>query len=497
MTYESAIDRNTALDKLRGAGLLREAAYVGGEWIAADDGRYLTVADPADGNALGTVPNQTGAETRRAIDAAEAALSDWKRKTAGERGDILLRWHALVQQHQEELAWIMTLEQGRPLAAARAEVAYAATFIRWYSEEGRRVYGDIIPQPQHDTRTMVLKEPIGVCGAITPWNMPSAMVTRKVSPALAAGCTVVLKPAEETPYSALALAYLAEKAGLPPGVLNVVTGDPAPIGLELTTHPTVRKITFTGSTDVGRLLLHQCADSIKKVSLELGGNSPFIIFDDADPDVAINGLLQSKFRNSGQTCVCANRILVQRNVYDAFLERFAQRVSALKVGNGFTPGVDQGPLINKAAVEKVESHVADALSAGATLVAGGQRSPAGNNFYLPTVLANVSSDMRVSREETFGPVAPLTPFDTEDEAVALANDTEYGLAGYVYTRDIGRMFRVSETLDVGVVGVNKGVFATEVAPFGGRKHSGIGMEGSKYGIEEYLLLKRLTIGGVD
>ena len=482
---------------LRDAGLLRQQAFVAGRWSDADSGKVLEVLNPADGTRIGTVPDMGRDETRRAIEAARDALPSWRAKTARERGAILRRWYELVLAHQDDLARIMTLEQGRPLPDARSEVAYAATFIDWYAEEGKRVYGDVIPQPDRDARTLVLKEPVGVCAAITPWNMPSAMITRKVSPALAAGCPVVLKPAEQTPYSALALATLAERAGLPAGVMSIVTGQPQPIGAELTANDIVRKLSFTGSTEVGKLLMRQCADTIKKVSLELGGNSPFLVFDDADLDAAAKGAVACKFRNSGQTCVCANRILVQEGVYQPFIDRFTELVAALKVGDGFEEGVRQGPLIDQRAVAKIEAHVADAVGGGARLVHGGKRHRLGANFFEPTVLADVTQAMRISREETFGPVAALASFRTEEEAVRMANDTRYGLAAYVYTRDIGRMFRVSEALEVGVVGVNKGVFATEVAPFGGTKHSGIGTEGSKYGIEEYLHLKRLTIGGVE
>lgn len=484
-------------ESLKNPDLLRQQALVDGVWSDADSNATLEVFDPADGHRIGTVPDMGATDTQRAILAASAAFPGWRDRLAGDRAAIMKRWHALVLENQQDLAVLMTLEQGRPQSEARGEVAYAATFIEWFAEEGKRVYGDLIRPSQRDSRTMVMKEPVGVCAAITPWNFPAAMVTRKVAPALAAGCTIVLKPAEQTPYTALALASLALQAGVPPGVFNVVTGTPEPIGRELTANRLVRKVTFTGSTDVGKLLLRQCADTVKKVSLELGGNSPFLIFDDADLDAAAEGAVACKFRNTGQTCVCANRILVQDGVYEAFVQRFAARVAALKVGNGFEPGVQQGPLIDHSAVERLEMHVDDALRGGARIVHGGRRHRLGGNFFEPTVLADCTPAMRVSQEEIFGPVAPISAFATEAEAVALANDTEYGLAAYVYTRDLGRMFRVSEALEVGVVGVNKAVFATEVAPFGGRKQSGIGMEGSKYGIEEYLLLKRLTIGGVD
>ena len=485
------------MTRLRDADLLRQQAFVGGRWSAADSGATLEVLNPATGERLGTVPNMGREETRRAIEAARDALASWRALTARERGRILRRWYELVLENQEDLACLMTLEQGRPLSDARNEVAYAASFIDWYAEEGKRVYGDVMPDRDKDSRTLVLKQPVGVCAAITPWNMPSAMVTRKVSPALAAGCVVVLKPAEQTPYSALALARLAERAGLPAGVLNIVTGDPKPIGEELTGNDIVRKLSFTGSTEVGKLLMRQCSDTIKKVSLELGGNSPFLVFDDADLDAAARGAVACKFRNSGQTCVCANRILVQEGAYAAFLEKFTPLVAGLKVGSGFEEGVRQGPLIDQRAIAKIEGHVADAVGGGARLLHGGQRHRLGANFFEPTVLADVTPAMRICREETFGPVAAVAAFRTEAEAIRLANDTHYGLAAYVYTRDIGRMFRVSEALEVGVVGINKGVFATEVAPFGGTKHSGIGTEGSRYGIEEYLHLKRLSIGGVE
>jgi succinate-semialdehyde dehydrogenase/glutarate-semialdehyde dehydrogenase len=457
----------------------------------------LQVMNPATGECLGTVPDMGREETRRAIEAARDAFPAWRALTARERARILRRWHELVLENQEDLATIMTMEQGRPLPDARNEIAYAASFIDWYAEEGKRVYGDVMPDRDKDSRTLVLKQPIGVCAAITPWNMPSAMVTRKVSPALAAGCVVVLKPAEQTPFSALALARLAERAGLPAGVLGIVTGQPQPIGAELTANDIVRKLSFTGSTEVGKLLMRQCSDTIKKVSLELGGNSPFLVFDDADLDAAARGAVACKFRNSGQTCVCANRILVQESAYAAFLEKFAPLVAGLKVGSGFEEGVRQGPLIDQRAIAKIEAHVADAMDGGARLLQGGRRHRLGANFFEPTVLADVTPEMRICREETFGPVAAVAAFRTEADAIRMANDTQYGLAAYVYTRDIGRMFRVSEALEVGVVGINKGVFATEIAPFGGTKHSGIGTEGSKYGIEEYLHLKRLSIGGIE
>ncbi|NQW69776.1 MAG: NAD-dependent succinate-semialdehyde dehydrogenase [Betaproteobacteria bacterium] len=477
--------------------LFREQGLIDGMWCGADANQILSVLNPASGDVLGTIPNMGTSETRRAIDAAKNAWRGWREKTARERGVILRRWYDLVLEHKNDLAIIMTLEQGRPLSDAKNEVTYAATFIDWYAEEGKRIYGDVIPSPQRDSRTIVLKESIGVCGAITPWNMPSAMVTRKVATALAAGCTVVLKPAEQTPYSAIALAVLAQQAGVPNGVFNLVTGDPEAIGMELTTNRIVRKITFTGSTEVGKILMRQSSDSIKKLSLELGGNSPFIVFDDADLKKAAQDAVSCKFRNSGQTCVCANRIYVQESVHDQFVQYFLEAVQALKVGNGFEDGVTQGPLIDQHAVHKMESHVKDALSHGAQLLIGGKRHALGANFYEPTILLNLTNKMRLYSEETFGPIAAIAKFRTEKEVIEMANDTDYGLAAYVHTTNIGRMFRVSELLEVGVVGINKGVFATEVAPFGGTKQSGIGTEGSKYGIEEYLHLKRLSIGGVD
>jgi succinate-semialdehyde dehydrogenase/glutarate-semialdehyde dehydrogenase len=485
------------LKRLKNQFLFREEGLIDGSWSKSDSKKTLPVHNPATGEVLGTIPNMGAQETGRAILAAKNAWRGWREKTASERGIILRRWYELVLENQDDLATIMTLEQGRPLKDAKNEVKYAASFIDWYAEEGKRIYGDVIPQPQRDSRTIVLKESIGVCGAITPWNMPSAMVTRKTATALAAGCTVVLKPAEQTPYSAIALAVLAQEAGVPRGVFNLVTGDPEPIGIELTTNRIVRKITFTGSTEVGKILMRQSSDSIKKLSFELGGNSPFIVFDDADIKKAAKDAVSCKFRNSGQTCVCANRIYVQESIYDQFLGHFLEAVEALKVGNGFEEGVTQGPLIDQHAIDKMEAHVKDALTHGAKLLTGGKRHALGVNFYEPTILLNLTKQMRLYNEETFGPIAAIAKFKTEEEVIEMANDTEYGLAAYVHTTNIGRMFRVSEQLEVGVVGINKGVFATEVAPFGGTKQSGIGTEGSKYGIEEYLHLKRLSIGGVD
>ncbi len=473
--------------------LVRRQAYIGGDWVDADSGLALAVSDPANGEIIAQVPNMGAAETRRAIELAEAAWPAWRSMTAAERGLRLRRWHGLLLEHQEDLARIMTAEQGKPLAEARGEIAYAASFIDWFAEEGRRVYGDIIPAHLADKRILVLKQPIGVCAAITPWNFPSAMLTRKAAAALAAGCTLVARPASETPLSALALAVLAERAGIPAGVFNVITGTSGPIGQELTSNPVVRKLSFTGSTAVGKLLMRQCADTLKKLSLELGGNAPFIVFDDADLEAAVEGAIQSKYRNTGQTCVCANRFLVQNGIHDAFATRLADRASQLKVGPGLEPGVVQGPLINPEAVEKVEAHIADALGKGARLVTGGARHVLGGTFFQPTVLADLDPGMRMAREETFGPVASLFRFTTEAEAIALANATEFGLAAYFYTRDLSRAWRVAEALEYGMVGVNSGLVSTAIAPFGGVKQSGLGREGSRYGIEEYLEIKYLCM----
>ena len=476
--------------------LFRQQGFIGGAWLQADSGAVLAVRNPASGEPLGTIPDMGAAETRRAIDAAQRAWPEWRGRTAAQRGAVLRRWFELVLAHQEDLARLMTLEQGKPLAEARGEISYGASFVEWFAEEAKRVYGDVPPPHQADKFLMVLKQPVGVCAAITPWNFPCAMVTRKAAPALAAGCTLVLKPADETPYSALALAALAEQAGLPPGVFNVVTGRPKPIGAELTANPLVRKLSFTGSTQVGRLLMAQCAPTVKKLSLELGGNAPFIVFDDADLDAAVEGALASKYRNTGQTCVCANRLLVQDGIYPAFAEKFAAAVAKLKVGHGLEPGVQLGPLINPAAVEKVESLVADATARGARVLLGGKRHALGGSFFEPTVLADVAPAMRLAQEEIFGPVAPLFRFRAEEEAIALANATEYGLAGYFYSRDLSRVLRVATALEYGIVAVNTGIFSTEVAPFGGMKQSGIGREGSRYGIEEFLEIKYVCVGGV-
>ncbi len=483
-------------ERLRDPELFRQACFVNGQWIEASGGAAIPVDNPATSETIGSVPKLGRAETARAIDAAAAAFPTWRHLTAKDRAILLRRWFDLILANQEDLAVLMTLEQGKPLAESRGEVAYGAAFIDWFAEEGRRAYGDVIPSHARDKRIVVLKEPIGVVGCITPWNFPIAMITRKVGPALAAGCTVVVKPASQTPFSALALAALAERAGLPPGVLNVVTGPAAEIGGELTSNPLVRKISFTGSTEVGRTLMAQSAATIKKVSLELGGNAPFLVFDDADLDAAVEGAMLSKYRNAGQTCVCANRLLVQSSVYEEFSRRLAKAVDALKVGPGLDAGITQGPLIDMAAVEKVEAHIKDAVSKGATIMTGGARHPLGGRFFTPTVLTGVTPDMVVAREETFGPVAPLFRFDTETQAIELADRTEFGLAAYFYGRDIGRIWRVAEALEYGIVGVNTGIISTEVAPFGGMKQSGIGREGSKYGIEDFLEVKYLCIGGL-
>jgi succinate-semialdehyde dehydrogenase/glutarate-semialdehyde dehydrogenase len=481
---------------LKDPSLFRQACYVGGRWIEAESGRTLTVVNPATGEPLGSVPALGQAETRRAIEAAQAAYPAWRAMTAKERAAILRRLHELMLANADDLAAIMTAEQGKPLAEARGEVLYSASFVEWFAEEGKRVYGDTIPQNVRGRRIIVQKEPVGVFAAITPWNFPSAMITRKCAPGWAAGCTGVVRPASQTPFSALALAVLAERAGMPAGVMNVITGPSGETGRELTSNPVVRKLSFTGSTEVGKILLAQCAATVKKTSMELGGNAPFIVFDDADLDAAVAGAMASKYRNTGQTCVCANRILVQAGVYDAFAARLAEAVKALKVGNGFEPGVSQGPLINAEAVAKVEEHIADALAHGAQVLTGGRRHALGRNFFEPTIITGVTPAMRIFREETFGPVAPLFRFHDEAEAIRLANDTEFGLAAYFYARDVGRIFRVAEALEFGIIGINEGIISTEVAPFGGMKESGTGREGSKYGIEEYLEVKYLALGGI-
>jgi succinate-semialdehyde dehydrogenase/glutarate-semialdehyde dehydrogenase len=483
--------------QLKNTSLLRQKAFVDGRWCDAEGNATIRVMNPATGAPVGAVPKMGAADTRRAIESAAKAMPAWRARTAKERPAVLRRWYELILANQDDLAWLMTTEQGKPLHEAKGEVVYGAAFLEWFAEEAKRVYGDVVPQHQSDKRILVLKQPVGVCGAITPWNFPSAMVTRKAGPALAAGCTLVLKPASQTPFSALALAALAQEAGIPDGVFNVITGSAAEIGEVLTESRQVRKITFTGSTEVGRVLMRQSAETIKKVSLELGGNAAFIVFDDADLDQAIEGALASKFRNTGQTCVCANRILVQDGIHDVFARKFAERVQALKVGPGTEAGVHVGPLIDMAAVAKVEEHITDALAKGAAVIAGGRRHALGGQFFEPTVLTEVEPDMRVFQEETFGPVAPLVRCHTEAEALALANRTEMGLAAYFYSRDIGRIFRVAEGLESGIVAVNSGIFSTEVAPFGGWKQSGIGREGSKYGIEEFLEVKYVCLGGID
>jgi len=477
--------------------LVREQCYINGQWVDADSGETMDVTNKATGEVLGTVPKMGTDETRRAIEAANEALPAWRAKTAKERAVILRKWYELMLENQQDLATLMTAEQGKPMAESMGEVVYAASFIEWFAEEGKRLYGDTIPTFAPDKRVVVVKEPIGVVAAITPWNFPAAMITRKSGPALAAGCTMVLKPASMTPFSALAQAELAGRAGIPKGVFNVVTGGAGAIGGEITSNPIVRKLTFTGSTEIGKLLMEQCAKTVKKVSMELGGNAPFIVFDDADLDAAVLGAMASKFRNTGQTCVCANRIYVQEGVYDAFAEKLSAAVSAMKVGDGLKGETQQGPLIEPSAVNKVEEHIADAVANGATVALGGERHELGGNFFQPTILTNVTQDMQIAREETFGPVAPLFPFKTEEEVIKYANDTEFGLASYFYSRDIGRVWRVMEALEYGIVGVNEGIISTEVAPFGGVKESGIGREGSKYGIDDFVEIKYALMGGID
>ncbi|MEC3911416.1 NAD-dependent succinate-semialdehyde dehydrogenase [Sphingobium sp. CR2-8] len=473
---------------------LKQSAYIDGQWVAADDGGTLSVTNPATGEEIGTVPNMGAAETDRAIVAAQAAMPAWAARTAKERSTILRRFFDLMMANQDALGELLTREQGKPLAEAKGEIAYAASFIEWFAEEAKRAYGDVVPGHAADRRIVCLKQPIGVVGAITPWNFPAAMITRKIGPALAAGCTVVLKPASQTPFSALALAVLAEEAGVPKGVFNVLTGSARAIGGALTASPVVRKISFTGSTEVGRELMRQSADTIKKLSLELGGNAPFLVFDDADIDAAVDGAIASKFRNAGQTCVCTNRFYVQDGVYDAFVGKLAERTKALKLGNGMESGVDTGPLIDAAAVEKVEEHVADALAKGATLVTGGDRSALGGTYFTPTVLADVTADMKIATEETFGPLAGVIRFKEEADAIAQANDSEFGLASYFYSRDLSRVWRVAEALEAGIVGINTGLISTEVAPFGGVKQSGLGREGSSHGLDDYMEIKYLCMG---
>ena len=482
--------------KLQDASLWKERAFIAGNWLSADSGQTTEIRNPANGELLGSVPHMGGAETRRAIEAAHSALPSWSKKTAAERAKIMRRWFDLMLANVDDLAVIMTAEQGKPLAESKGEIAYAASFIEWFAEEGKRLYGDIIPGHQADKRIMVLRQPIGVVAAITPWNFPAAMITRKAGPAIAAGCPIVVKPAPQTPFSALAMAELAQRAGLPAGVFNVVTGDAVAIGGEFTGNDKVRKLSFTGSTPVGKLLMSQCAGTVKKVALELGGNAPFLVLDDADLDAAVTGAIQSKYRNTGQTCVCANRFIVASAVYDAFTQKLTEAVRKLRVGDGLKAETDQGPLIDAKALSKVESHIADAKSKGAKVITGGKRHALGGTFYEPTVLTDVSRDMILAREETFGPVAPLFRVDTDEQAVKLANDTEFGLAAYVYTRDLARSWRVTEALEYGIVGLNTGLISTEVAPFGGVKESGSGREGSKYGILEFTELKYICVGGI-
>jgi succinate-semialdehyde dehydrogenase/glutarate-semialdehyde dehydrogenase len=483
--------------KLQDPNLFKEQCFIDGSWAGADGGGTLPVHNPATAAALGTVPNMGTGETRRAIAAAAAALPPWAARTAKERAVLMRRWFDLMMANQDDLAVLMTAEQGKPLAESKGEIAYAASFIEWFAEEGKRLYGDIIPGHQSDKRILVLRQPVGVVAAITPWNFPSAMITRKAGPALAAGCTMVCKPATQTPYSALALAELADRAGIPKGVFNVITGSSTAIGAEMTGNPTVRKVTFTGSTEVGKKLMVQCAGTVKKLSLELGGNAPFIVFDDADLDAAVQGAIASKYRNTGQTCVCANRLLVQDGVYAEFSEKLAAAVGKLRVGDGLAGVTEQGPLIDGKAVAKVEEHIADALRKGARVALGGKRHALGGTFFEPTILTGVTPEMLIAREETFGPIAPLFKFHSEAEAIAMANDTEFGLAAYLYTRDLARSWRVSEAIEYGIVGLNTGIISTEVAPFGGVKESGTGREGSKYGIFDYTELKYICVGGVS
>jgi succinate-semialdehyde dehydrogenase/glutarate-semialdehyde dehydrogenase len=481
---------------LKDPSLFRQQCYIDGTWCNADSGKTVEVNNPATNDVLGTIPNLGADETRRAIEAANAAWPGWRKKTAKERANILRKWFNLMLENQDDLAVLMTAEQGKPLAEAKGEVVYGASFVEWFAEEAKRVYGDTIPPHQNDKRIVVIKEPIGVVAAITPWNFPNAMITRKCAPALAAGCPVVIKPASQTPFSALALAELAERAGFPKGVLNIVTGSAKAIGGEMTSNPIVRKLSFTGSTEIGKLLMEQCAGTVKKVSLELGGNAPFIVFDDADLDAAVDGAIASKYRNTGQTCVCANRLLVQEGVYDAFAKKLAAAVGKLKVGDGLKGETQQGPLIDMKAVAKVEEHIADAVGKGARIAVGGKRHALGGSFFEPTILVDVTPKMAVAREETFGPVAPLFRFKTEEEAIRMANDTEFGLAAYFFSRDIGRVWRVAEAVEYGIVGINTGIISTEVAPFGGVKESGIGREGSKYGMDDFLEIKYLCMGGI-
>lgn len=482
--------------ELQDPQLFRQQAYLNGAWAEATSKETIEVFNPANSKVIGTVPNMGTAETQTVVQMAQAAWPTWRNKLAKERAILLRRWYDLIMENQQDLAMLMTCEQGKPLTESKGEVVYGATFVEWYSEEAKRIYGDVIPEPRAGQRIIVIKQPIGVVAAITPWNFPIAMITRKCAPALAVGCPVIVKPASSTPFSALALAELADRAGFPKGVFNVITGDAKSIGTELTKNPLVRKLSFTGSTEIGKRLMQQSAETIKKVSLELGGNAPFIVFDDADIDAAVDGALASKYRNTGQTCVCANRLLIQAGIYNEFAGKLAHVVAQLKVGDGLQGETQQGPLIDKAAVEKVETHIQDAVAQGARIICGGKRHTLGGTFFQPTVLTNVTPNMRIAQEETFGPVAPLFRFETEAEAIALANDTPFGLASYFYSRDLGRVWRVAEALEYGMVGVNEGIISTEVAPFGGVKESGIGREGSKYGIDEFLEVKYVCMGGV-
>ena len=477
--------------------LFRQAAFVAGKWVQGEEGKSIDVTDPATGEIIGSVPDLSPAEIGAAIDGAAIAQKTWKKETAKARGAVLRRWHDLMLEHQDDLACLMTLEQGKPLNESKGEIAYAASFLQWFAEEGKRVYGDVIPTDRAGRRIVVLKEAVGVCAAITPWNFPAAMITRKAAPALAAGCSMVIKPAIQTPFSALALAVLAERAGLPPGLFSILTGSARMIGEAFTTSGKVRKLTFTGSTEIGRLLMRQCAATIKKISLELGGNAPFIVCEDADLDAAVAGLIDSKYRNTGQTCVCANRIFVHDSVYDDFVSKLAEAVANLKVGCGFEDGVEQGPLIDDKALAKVQAHVRDAVAKGGKVIVGGERHRKGGRFFSPTVITEASREMRIFHEETFGPVAPLFRFHCDDEVIEMANDTEFGLAAYFYSRDIARVWKLAEALESGLVGVNAGVISTEIAPFGGYKQSGIGREGSRYGIEDYLNIKYVCMAGLD
>ncbi len=483
--------------KLEDPALLRQQCYINGEWLDASSGAVIEVSNPATGETIATVPELASDEVQGAIEAANAAWGAWRNKTGKERCNLMRRWFDLMLENQEDLARLMTIEQGKPLVESRGEIVYAASFLEWFAEEAKRIYGDVMGHPLPGKRIVVLKQPIGVVGAITPWNFPTAMITRKCAPALAAGCTVVIKPASQTPLSALALAELAERAGIPKGVVNIITGKGSTVGNEISISPIVRKVSFTGSTEVGKTLMQKCASTVKKVSLELGGNAPFIVFDDADLDAAVAAAMACKFRNAGQTCVCANRLLIQDSIYDAFAEKLSAAAKAIRIGNGLEDGIQQGPLIDEFAVQKAEEHVSDARQHGAEIIAGGNRHELGQSFFEPTVMINVDQSMKITYEETFGPVAPLFRFSTEEEAIAMANDTQYGLAAYFFSRDLGRVWRVSEALEYGIVGINEGIISNEVAPFGGVKESGIGREGSKYGMDDFMEIKYLCIGGIE